>query len=81
MIDSFPFDSWLNADGTPNTDITTFWTFGGAESIGPFTMTALGMLLMVAALIGWVWLEHKKLTEQAERLRAAGGLPGQGSAS
>jgi hypothetical protein len=75
MIDSFPYDSWLGPDGKSlNENIAEFWTFGGADSVGTFTLTALGMLLMVAALIAWVWLEHKKLTAQAERLRAAGVL-------
>jgi len=77
MIDSFPFESWLNADGSLNTDITTFWTFGpGAEHdlTGTFVLTGLGMLLMVAAFIYWFWLENKKLEEQAAHLRTAGGL-------
>jgi hypothetical protein len=33
---------------------------------------------MVGSLIGWVWLENKKLTAQAELLRAAGGMPAPG---
>lgn len=78
MIDSFPYTSWLNPDGTPNTDITTFWTFGpaggaaGGDLTGTYVLTALGMLLMVVALVGWVWMENRKLTEQAEHLRAGG---------
>ena len=40
-------------------------------STGTFVLTALGILLMVAALIGWVITEHRKLTHQAEHLRAA----------
>ena len=75
MIDSFPPDpnTWLLPDGkTLNQDISTFWTFGGADSTGTLLLTALGMLVMVVALIGWVWLEHQKLTAQAERLRQAG---------
>ena len=78
MIDSFPYDSWLNADGSLNGDITTFWTFGptggaaGGDLIGTYVLTALGMLLMVASLVAWVWMEHRKLTAQAEHLRAGG---------
>lgn len=78
MIDSFPYDSWLNADGGLNTDITTFWTFGptfgseGGSLTGTFVLTALGILLMVVSLIWWVRLEHQKLTAQAERLRSGG---------
>jgi hypothetical protein len=74
MIDSFPYESWLNQAGDLNTDITTFWTFGpGADHGlgGTFVLTGLGMLLMVVALVWWVVLEHQKLTAQAERLRAA----------
>ena len=54
MIDSFPYESWLNEAGDGfNTDITTFWTFGpagGAEGgslTGTYVLTALGMLVMV----------------------------------
>jgi hypothetical protein len=78
MIDSFPYDSWLNADGSLNTDITTFWTFGpaggaaGGDLTGTYVLTALGMLLMVASLVAWVWMEHRKLTAQAEHLRTGG---------
>ena len=68
MIDSFPFDEWSE-------EITTFWTFGPEDSTGTYVLTVLGVILMVAALIYWVWLENKKLTAQAELLRGAGGLP------
>jgi hypothetical protein len=81
MIDSFPYESWLNEAGDGlNTDITTFWTFGpafGAEGgslTGTFVLTGIGMLIMVVSLIWWVVLENRKLTAQAERLRGAGGL-------
>jgi hypothetical protein len=68
VIDSFPFDEWSE-------EITTFWTFGPEDSTGTYVLTVLGVILMVAALIYWVWLENKKLTAQAELLRGAGGLP------
>ena len=48
MIDSFPYDSWLDAEGNLNQEITTFWTFGpagGAEGgslTGTFVLTASG---------------------------------------
>ena len=80
MIDSFPYDSWLDAEGNLNTEITTFWTFGpagGAEGgslTGTYVLTALGMLLMVVSLIAWCYLENRKLTQQAEQLRRGGGL-------
>jgi hypothetical protein len=81
MIDSFPYESWLNEAGDGfNTDITTFWTFGpafgseGGSLTGTYVLTALGMLIMVVALIGWVVQENRKLRAQAERLRGASGL-------
>ena len=77
MIDSFPYESWLNEAGDGlNTDITTFWTFGpGADHslTGTFVLTALGMLLMVASLIAWVWTEDRKLKAQTALLRGASG--------
>jgi len=68
VIDSFPFDSWDEVT-------TTFWTFGPENSTGTYVLTALGIILMVVALIYWVWLENKKLTAQAALLRGASGLP------
>jgi hypothetical protein len=67
MIDSFQFSEW-------GEEISAFWTFGPGNSTGTYVLTVLGIILMVVALIGRVWLEHQKLTGQAERLRAAGGL-------
>jgi hypothetical protein len=81
MIDSFPYDSWDQVSTEPFQGV--FWTFGpanghagGGDLTGTFVLTGLGILLMVAALVYWVWLEHKKLTAQAEHLRRAGGLGG-----
>jgi hypothetical protein len=76
MIDSFPYDSWLNADGSLNTDITTFWTFGpsygaaGGNLTGTYVLTVLGILLMIGALVAWVVTENRRLNEHADRLRA-----------
>ena len=71
MIDSFPFDEWTD-------DISAFWTFGPGSSTGTYVLTVLGILLMVASFIGFVWLENRKLTAQAALLRAAGGVPAPG---
>jgi hypothetical protein len=76
MIDSFPWQKW-------NDKVTTFWTFGpgGGHSLtGTYVLTGLGMLLMIAALVYWVWLEDRKLAAQATALRASGAvpLPGEG---
>jgi hypothetical protein len=68
MIDSFPFDEFSDK-------VSSFWTFGPENSTGTYVLTALGCILMVAALVGWVWLENRKLTAQAALLRAAGGAP------
>jgi hypothetical protein len=73
VIDSFPFDEWAE-------DIAAFWTFGPEGSTGTYVLTVLGCILMVAALIGWVWLENRKLAAQAALLRAAGGMPAPGGA-
>jgi hypothetical protein len=67
MFDSFPFDEWSE-------DIADFWAWGGANSTGTYIMTVLGIILMVAALYGFVILERGKLERQAAALRAAGGL-------
>jgi hypothetical protein len=71
VIDSFPFDEFSE-------NVTSYWTFGPEDSTGTYILTALGVILMVAALIGWVWLENRKLWAQAELLRAAGGMPAPG---
>lgn len=74
MIDSFPFQKWAE-------DIGAFWTFGpGADGskTGTYVLTVLGCILMVASLIGWVWLEDRKLKAQQSLLRAAGGFPAPG---
>ncbi len=71
MINSFPFDAWSE-------EIDAFWTFGPGSSTGTYILTVLGIILMVASIVAWVWLENRKLTAQAELLRAAGGMPAPG---
>jgi hypothetical protein len=68
VIDSFPFDEWTE-------DIAAYWTFGPENSTGTYILTVLGIILMVASLIGYVLLESKKLDAQAELLRGGGILP------
>jgi hypothetical protein len=68
MIDSFPFQEWSD-------DVGAFWTFWSEDKTGTYVLTVLGIIVMVAAIIGWVWLEHRKLSAQAALLRAAGGMP------
>ncbi|MDQ3858205.1 MAG: hypothetical protein M3327_07130 [Actinomycetota bacterium] len=71
MIDSFPFNGWSDKIGA-------FWTFGPGSSTGTYVLTVLGIIFMVASLVGWVMLENRKLAAQAELLRSAGGLPAPG---
>ena len=68
MIDSFPFDEWTE-------DIAAYWTFGPENSTGTYVLTVLGIILMVASLIGFVLLERRKLDAQAQLLRGGGILP------
>ena len=67
MFDAFPFDAWSE-------EIAEYWTFGGANSTGTYIMLALGAILMVASLIGFVQQESRRLEEQAAHLREAGML-------
>lgn len=71
MIDSFPFDEWSD-------DIGAFWTFWSEDKTGTYIMTALGIMVMLAAFVYWTWLENRKLQAQASLLRAAGGMPAPG---
>ena len=77
MIDSFPYEAWDQITTEPFR--ATFWTFGpvdghagGGDLTGTYVLTALGVLLMIASLVYYVWLERKKLAAQAERLRSGG---------
>jgi hypothetical protein len=74
MFNAFPFDEWSE-------DIADFWTFGGEGSTGTWIMTVLGFAVMLVAFWGFVILENRKVTAQANRLKASGALdrPGGGS--
>ena len=76
MIDSFPLDEWP----TKVSDAISgaFWTFGPENSTGTYILTVLGVIVMMASLVGWVVLEQRKLEAQAALLRTAGGLPAPG---
>ena len=67
MFDAFPYDAW-------GPEVADFWTFGGANSTGTYIMTALGIILMIASLIGFVRQESLRLNEQAARLQKDGML-------
>ena len=67
MFDAFPYDAW-------GPDVADFWAFGGANSTGTYIMTALGLILMFAALIGWVRQETGRMNEHEARLQNEGML-------
>lgn len=67
MFDTFPFDEWSE-------EIAEYWTWGPANSTGTYILTALGVLLMIASLIGFVRQETQRLDDQARRLRESGFL-------
>ena len=67
MFDAFPFSEW-------GEDIADFWTFGGHNSTGTWIMTVLGFTVMLVAFWGFVILENRKLTAQADGLKASGAL-------
>ena len=72
MIDSFPYEGTWEDLGER---VSAFWTFGPGNSTGTYVLTVLGIIAMVAALVGWVILENRKLRAQADLLRSAGGFP------
>jgi hypothetical protein len=65
MIDAFPFDSWDEVEGA-------FWQYSGGTGAGTWTLTIIGIIVTVVALIGWVYMDGRMLERHAERLRAAG---------
>ena len=67
MFDAFPFDEWSE-------DISAFWTFGPENSTGTYILTALGIAVMLLALIAFVRLESQKLAAQEATLKASGAL-------
>jgi hypothetical protein len=67
MFDTFPFDEW-------GEDIEGFWTWGPGNSTGTYILTALGVAVMIIALIGFVVLENRKLARQQATLKASGAL-------
>jgi hypothetical protein len=67
MFDAFPYSEWSE-------DIADFWTFGGEGSTGTWILTVLGFATMLVAFWGFVVLENRKLTRQADRLKASGAL-------
>ena len=52
--------------------VAAFFTFGPGYTTGIYILTALGFILFVVAMIGWVYTEDQKLKRQAETLRTKG---------
>ena len=42
-----------------------------SASTALYFITVIGFAVSIAAFIAWVWVEHRKLTDRAEKLRAA----------
>ena len=72
MIDSFPFEAGEGRGQSPRSGRSA--RSAPRTRTGTYVLTVLGIILMVVALIGWVWLEQQKLDRQAQRLREAGAL-------
>lgn len=71
------------ADGVykPYEKCADFFTFGNGSTLGTFSdgvnssywiLTAIGFIVMVVALVGWVVLEDRKLRRQADYLLREG---------
>jgi len=67
MFDAFPYDAW-------GPDVADFWAYGGANSTGTYIMTALGIILFFAAMIGWVRQESRRMNAHESRLQKEGML-------
>jgi hypothetical protein len=66
MIDSWPYQEWSQVTTGP------FWQYGFGDSWELWLLTIIGMIVTGLAIIGWFWVEHQKLMDQRNRLRAAG---------
>jgi hypothetical protein len=71
------------ADGVykPYQDCADFFTMGPGSTFGTSTsgvsgtywgLVIIGILVMVAAFVAWVWTEDRKLKQQAARLLISG---------
>jgi hypothetical protein len=71
------------ADGVykPYQDCADFFTMGPGSTVGTATsgvsgtywgLTIIGILVMLAAFVAWVWTEDRKLKQQAARLLVSG---------
>lgn len=67
MFDTFPYDEW-------GEDIQGFWTWGPGNSTGTYILTVIGIIVMLAAFVGFVILENRKLAHQEAALKASGAL-------
>lgn len=72
-MDTFPYDSWEAAGAAARESGEGFFTFGPGDNFATVLLVVLMIVVTVLAFVFWVRTEDRKLTEQAERLRAASG--------
>jgi hypothetical protein len=66
-----PGREWAGATGypVPEGGAVGQVLFGG--STGLYILTAIGFAVSILAFVAWVWFENLKLTDRAQKLRAA----------
>ena len=74
-----PAREWAGATGYPVPEGGTLGEvlYGGATGI--YVLTVIGFAVSMLAFVAWVWFEHRKLMDRAEKLRAAAGAGAGGS--
>jgi cbb3-type cytochrome oxidase subunit 3 len=72
-MDTFPYDSWDEAGNAAREAGEGFFTFGPGDNLATIVLVILMIAVTFLAFVFWVRTENRKLTEQAERLRASAG--------
>jgi hypothetical protein len=72
-MDTFPQDSWEAAGKAARDAGEGFFTFGPGDNLATVILVVLMIAVTFLAFLFWVRTEDRKLTEQAERLRASTG--------
>lgn len=52
--------------------VAAYFTFGPGGTAGVWVLTILGIVLMVATMIAWFYVEDQKMKAQVARLRESG---------
>jgi hypothetical protein len=71
-MDTFPYETWEEAGRRATEEGAGFFTFGPGDNVATIILVVIGIVVMLLAFWGWIWVEDRKLREQAARLRAAG---------